>query len=282
MKTIRASSAASCFREIVAKRLDPEGTVPDKAKMPFLKDGHFFQASVTEFLQDRGVRVFNIEAEGKIDLPPDVRITGHIDGALRPDQDLLEIKAIKNASFERLKASSDFREVYGHYTKQVQIYMGLTFKPALGFTPLGTVFIFKNRDTGEMLGGLEIAHPAYEFRPDMVEEKDDDALEFLENRFLDSLTYSKLPPKTACDWDGPWCFFCRRRTSKGTSKVFEGTEGYAVVAGHYALLDASAAKEDLRTAAKVLRSAGVDFGITEYEGETFEVSLRKIDSALTK
>jgi hypothetical protein len=58
----------------------------------------------------------------------------------------------------------------------------------------GTHFIYYNRDTSEMMGGLEIEHDAYQYRPDLYEKRDPAKWED-----------GEVPE--GCDAEG-YCFFC--------------------------------------------------------------------------
>lgn len=239
--TFRGSSMSYCIRQLVAEYGKPS-SIPDK-KRPFLDMGHDLQAGVERFIT-RQLRVqwgyldpWYREAKGATVIPDKrgaIEVPGHVDGVLRilPFQDhpdgivysqlvLLEVKAIQERNFDRLKKEGDFLKIYPQYRAQAQTYMNFDRLLATK-TPDGqgiiagpfeeTYFVFVNRNTSEMLGGLPIKHPAYTQRDDMILARDEDWPEALETRLrlaVSSLVREDDHIPEECDQAG-WCFYCKQ------------------------------------------------------------------------
>jgi hypothetical protein len=176
--------------------------IADEARRPFLDAGHYLQDHVEAFVQEQNgeLNLDMREAEGLIDVGGRWEMTGHIDGMFL-DSNLLEVKAIKANSFEKLAKTYDFRERYGHYIPQAQMYQRMFGSP-------GTHFVFYNRDTSEMMGSVDITHPAYTYRKDMYVPHDValcDALMLKFNRVCEAIEAEELPDE--CDAEG-YCYFC--------------------------------------------------------------------------
>jgi hypothetical protein len=196
--------------------------VPE-AKRAFLDAGHYLQEAVEAFLMERlPATPFELlldwrECEGNYE-GVGWNVTGHVDGVLKAANKtgLLEVKAIKNNSFNKLKKAGNWKDVYGHYTYQAQTY--LHFDSLMNddkelFTGpfMGTHFIFYNRDTSEMLGSLPIDFPGYTERKDMYEPRDIDIWTGLVEKFTRAYTYiidENVPE--SCDAEG-YCYFCQQR-----------------------------------------------------------------------
>ena len=202
MIQFRASGAGNCTRQIVAQQLDPSLRVADEARRPFLDAGHFLQDAVEAFINEQMPGELDLamrEAEGEI-VTPNWSITGHIDGKFH-DGKLLEVKAIKANSFEKLQKTYDFTDQYGHYVPQATMYQRMFDSP-------GTHFVFYNRNTSEMMGSLDIDHLAWTTRRDMyvpfdlalysrLTDKLDRAAEYIQKE--------ELPAE--CDAEG-YCWYC--------------------------------------------------------------------------
>lgn len=202
MIQFRASGAGNCTRQIVAQQLDPSLRVADEARRPFLDAGHFLQDAVEAFIVEQmpgELDVSQREAEEEL-VYPGWNMTGHIDGKFHSGK-LLEVKAIKANSFEKLAKTYHFADQYGHYVPQATMYQMM-------FTSPGTHFVFYNRNTSEMMGSLDIDHPAWTKRRDMYVPFNQDLYDGLVDKFNRAAEYIKkeeLPD--GCDAQG-YCWFC--------------------------------------------------------------------------
>jgi hypothetical protein len=221
--SLRASSQSYCTREQVAKLI--HGFKIPEAKQPFMALGHNFQEFVEGFimqhLDEKYGRLLYVqrEAEGAMRIEFEdgyVLMTGHVDGIMELPEaaggyGLLEVKAIKDKSYRKLQRVKDWKDVYGHYERQAQAYMHMpelkgksVFEGPFEYT----FYVFINRDTGEMLGGLPIEHDAWTYREDMVLKRDQergDEIRVRAQDVLDGYVTGSLP--NDCDQIGH-CFFC--------------------------------------------------------------------------
>lgn len=213
MIQFRGSAAGYCTRQIVMKQLEPGRFEVDPARRPFLDAGHYLQQHVEDFLVEVGSSPILLtdmrESEGTYS-EDDWSVVGHIDGMF-DDRTLLEVKAIKTESFDKLAKSYDWRENYGHYQSQAQTYQRM-------FNATGTHFIYYNRNTSEMMGSLKINHPAYVFRKDMFEPHDPTLWNMIRAKFqaaADFVREGEAPPE--CDAKG-YCYFCGVRGTETQKK----------------------------------------------------------------
>lgn len=202
MIQFRASGAGNCTRQIVAQQLDPSLRVADEARRPFLDAGHFLQDAVEAFIEEQLPGELDLlmrEAGGEL-LLNNWAITGHIDGRFH-DGRLLEVKAIKANSFEKLQKTYHFADQYGHYVPQALMYQKMFDAPA-------THFVFYNRNTSEMMGSLNIDHPVWTKRQDMFIEFDPGHYEALVEKFDRAAEYiEKGEMPSECDAEG-YCWWC--------------------------------------------------------------------------
>jgi hypothetical protein len=227
---------AYCVRQIVHDKLYGS-QIPDERR-PFLDMGHKAQEAVEDFMEKHldpkaGTLLTKYrESEVRITFAG-LEVVGHVDGLIylagngignlfEPSYAHLEVKAIMDSNFKRLKKAGDMMTVYGHYAGQAQTYMNADYLvPEDGgtFTLAGpfdyTIYVFVNRNTSEMMGGIPIDHPAWTYREDMVLKRDP----AWKARLLERLTVAKeaLESKTLpeeCDAPG-YCYFCKGR-GKGT------------------------------------------------------------------
>ena len=222
----------NCTKQIVHSILYPEKEVYD----PFLRAGHDLQRTVIDFLLDKGIEIptasLKDEMEGIFYHRGKVpwKLVGHVDGILDAPRGILEVKAIKQESFEKLKAINDYKGLYRSYYWQAQAYMGCS-----PFIDLHTglrrtaefcrrvFFCYYNRNTGEILGGIEVDSPHYTQREDLCESKDEDAFLSIVARLEVAAEYvvkKELPP--SCDKDG-YCFFCKQHNTQHT-KTLQGNK----------------------------------------------------------
>jgi hypothetical protein len=218
---------AYCVRQIVHDKL--HGSQIPEGRRPFLDMGHKAQEAVEDFMEKhldpKAGRLLTSYREGETRLEfPGIDVVGHVDGVIKTPKGmvLLEVKAIMDSNYKRLKKAGDMMTVYGHYAGQAQTYMGSdilaptkkAMPPILG--PFDyTVYVFVNRNTSEMMGGIPIDHPAWTFREDMVLKRDP----AWSARLLERLTVAKDALETGllpeeCDAPG-YCYFCKGR-GKGT------------------------------------------------------------------
>jgi hypothetical protein len=190
--------------------------IPDD-KRRFLDAGHYLQEAVEAFLEGSLPAAFSLkkdwrEIAGTYNHEDRWVVTGHVDGVLVAGNrlGLLEVKAIKNASFNKLAKADHWQDVYGHYVYQAQTYLHCTyqeFKKKL----MGTYFVFYNRDTSELMGGFDIDSPGYTYRPDMYEKKDDEVWESVVKKFDRACTHlTEETEPEGCDAEG-YCYFCGTR-----------------------------------------------------------------------
>ena len=245
MNSFRGSGAGYCSRQIVTSILHPDLTRMPEGKRPFLDAGHYLQEAVEAFILEHLhrplLRKELRESEGVIDTE-DFLITGHVDGIFA-DGSLLEVKAVKHKGYEKIRKSQDWREPYGHYRYQAQIYQQMFGAP-------GTHFVYYNRDTSDMMGSLGINHPAWTFRADMWEPRDDKLiLKLLEKYAACSLAVTAKEIPLGCDAEG-YCYFCAQvgSTPKNIRKPrrvsVEGcdTDHNSI---QYAVDDVAAAKDEV-------------------------------------
>lgn len=211
MTQFRASSVGNCTRQIVLKHLEPGRFKVDEARRPFLDAGHNLQEAVEAFIQEQ-IGVLDLsrrEEEGSVS-NLNWGIVGHIDGML-DNGDLLEVKAIKAANFEKLAKTYDWRDQYGHYQAQAQAYQRMFDAP-------GTHFVYYNRNTSDMMGSLDIDHPVYTFRKDCYEPYDPTLWNNIIEKLDAATRYIKdgeAPPE--CDAKG-YCYFCGVRGTEVQKK----------------------------------------------------------------
>lgn len=228
MIQFRGSAVGYCTRQIVLKQLEPGRFDVDPARRPFLDAGHYLQEHVEAFIQEQiGVLDLSRREEEGVYTTPFWSLVGHIDGMLDTG-DLLEVKAIKAASYEKLQKTYDWRDQYGHYQSQAQGYQKMFDAP-------GSHFVYYNRNTSEMMGSLDITHPAYTFRKDMYEPHDpalwNGIVEKLDNavRYIDD---AEAPPE--CDAKG-YCWFCGvrgtelQKSNKKAVSIFNDDDEYELI-----------------------------------------------------
>ncbi|MHA2067570.1 MAG: hypothetical protein ACXABY_24665 [Candidatus Thorarchaeota archaeon] len=232
MITFRASYSGNCIREIVSIALHPEPEVFD----PFLHAGHTLQTTVIKFLLDNNINVltnrFTDELEGKYVHEGRWRLVGHLDGILGVPWGILEVKAIKDESFQKLEATNDWRGIYGQYIPQSQTYMGFKeYRDNASNTKLSgpmerTSFVFYNRNTGHILSPLGIEHTKHTQRKDLTEYRSPNIFQEIIDKHEVAYEYvQKEEIPSECDYPG-YCFFCKRFNSAsngtGTTKVVSG------------------------------------------------------------
>jgi hypothetical protein len=226
---------------LVLAELEPHTTKPAAEKLQFLKTGHYLQPQVEDFLTDSGVLLPAREAEGIYTHPDQsFQIIGHVDGVIDMEGDgpapfaLLEVKAVRHHNYLKLKATTDWREKYGHYEPQAQCYLHFEEleTPATPVLEAGkeaglfsgecthkgpfaaTYFVFMDRDNSDMMGGIPVEGPSYTYRPDMVLEPNRDFFEELldkHERAAEMIETKEVPEY--CDQKG-WCFFCGKGMPK--------------------------------------------------------------------
>lgn len=201
--------------------LDPGSAKPPAEKLDFLATGHYLQTQVEDILKEEGIALVDTECEGIHDFG-DFTIVGHVDGVIdnqgegETPYSLLEVKAVQDKNFKALAKTNDWREKYEYNVPQAQTY--LHFDELVSVSgdvrysgPFGcTYFVYFNRNTSEMLGGLPIDRAGYTYRPDMVLYPDNGAFEEIRQRHVNALQY--IDDKNVPDWcdkEG-LCFFCGR------------------------------------------------------------------------
>jgi len=175
MITFRGSRAGACTRELVLAHVRPETTKAPKDREDFLRMGHLYQTLVEEVVRSEGVELLGTEGEGVHNFG-DFDIVGHVDGVIRLAESdplaLLEVKAVRHHNFQKLRAASDWREVYGNYVPQAQTYVAFdkVVSGAKEFVgPFEAVYFwFIDRDTSEHLSGIpSVKRPNHSYRADM-------------------------------------------------------------------------------------------------------------------
>ncbi len=131
------SEIGRCPLELYRKLVN--GREPADAQLVrYGNEGRLHEQDVIERLDKMGIRVVNTQKEIVADF--DSRFRGHIDGELAlGDYDLLEVKSVKLARFERVRVFGVFEE----HIYQTQCYMRYG-----GY--LRAFVVYKNRDTGEV------------------------------------------------------------------------------------------------------------------------------------
>lgn len=223
----RLSRAGDCTRQLVLSVLQPNFLKPSEGKEEFLKTGHYLQPQVSYFVS-RNQERFNCvpskeEFEGIIEFD-DFYFCGHVDNILfdsaSEEYVLLEIKCIKDKSFNKLCKSIDWRDNYPSYVSQAQGYMGCkaftspSSKRRIEGPITTTYLVFMNRDNSKMVGGIPITHEGYEWREDMVEYYDPAIFESLVLKHQEAYTdiVNNIVPEV-CNKEG-WCFSCQRAIPK--------------------------------------------------------------------
>jgi len=208
----RASAVGNCTRQLVLTNLNPSLREVDEARRPFLDAGHYLQQQVEDYLVDQGsapkldVSLREMELTTMRDEQDGWDLTGHVDGVFMDDS-LLEVKAIKDASYKKLEKTLDWRTQYGHYAYQATAYQYMAASP-------GTHFVYYNRNTSEMMGSCVVDHPAYTFRGDMYLPYDEGVWLGIEAKLSDAANrIDELAPPDDCNAEG-WCFFCGQMGSE--------------------------------------------------------------------
>lgn len=278
MLTFRASRAGHCTREIVLAELKPEVVEAPEAKIPFLEMGVKYQEKVTEILEEQEVLVTGIENTVIWKHPSGQwRFVGHIDGVIETGS-LLEVKAITSGMYQKL-LDKPWMELYPGYVSQAQVYLA-----ASGASR--TKFIFANRDSMNMVGGLGIKHDAYTFRKDMILRRNtkDFTSVILKHEKAFSLIKKEEAPEE-CDNLG-WCFFCQQYGSKTKSKssqvrtvsIEEGDEVFGVTQDYQRL---SRKKKNLEAELKDCRDL-VESGMRDLKADALSVEAPDGDFTLTR
>ena len=231
MIRFRGSRSGSCTRELVMAELRPETVGMPPHKRDFGNTGHYLQRQVEDIIREEGFRLLGSEGEG-IHNCGDFEIVGHVDGILEVEGDpspaLLEVKAIQHKNFVKLRAAQDWRDRYANYVPQAQCYLNFSsieHSDTKGDTnkyygevvhgPFSAMyFVFFDRDTSDMLGGLALARPNYEYRADMILPPSEHVWLDILNRHQDAcncIVDNYIPDY--CDKDG-YCFFCGRGIPK--------------------------------------------------------------------
>ncbi|MHA2085501.1 MAG: hypothetical protein ACXABD_17225 [Candidatus Thorarchaeota archaeon] len=205
--------------------LQPHTVAAPPARRDFLRTGHYLQRQVEDILREEGVVLLGTEGEGIHNCCGDFEIVGHVDGILDlgdTTPSLLEVKAIQHKNFMALKQLADWREKYGYNVPQAQCYLAFPDvywettkgKEYIGGPFQATYFIYFDRDTSDMLGGLMLDRPNYEYRPDMILQPSLHEFNDILHRHREAYTHiinETIPDY--CDKEG-YCFFCKRGIPK--------------------------------------------------------------------
>jgi len=222
--------AGDCSVKLAAWLEDRSVTAPEPKVIPFLRDGHHLQTGVEKFLREfcqvqnyRFPYSFSLErAEPYGSLVSEehgVQLNCKVDGLFRKPGHILEVKCVKDKQFKKLLKTDDWRTVYPNYVDSAQVYLAVPYyimsgKMEIPGPFLAVNYVFKNRDTSEMLGGIPFKHPAYTYREDMVETPDKDILEEVLTK-LQRVAQGESSDK--CDAEG-YCYFCKSKGSRPPSK----------------------------------------------------------------
>jgi hypothetical protein len=220
MYNFRASLAGGCIRELITSILHPEELAAPSSKRLFLDAGHILQDYVTSFLVKQGVNIptarLSKELEGYQE-HNGFSITGHVDGIYVEDAipSIVEVKAVTDKWFNKVKNSKSWLTVYPQYYDQVQMYLSYH---ALDGEGVGTSFtggpfgkarmVFYNRDTSEILQGFGIISNTT-FRSDMIVPISPLHISQLLNKYetvVQHLDAGTSPDE--CEKEG-YCFHCR-------------------------------------------------------------------------
>lgn len=212
MITFRASGAGYCIRQIVTAVLNPALTQPEEKVMPFLNMGHHFQAGVEQFLKSQAIGVHEAEKEVSWDASSgEWGWRGHVDGVLRP-KELLEVKAVTRDRWEKLRDGKSWREMYPQYMGQATVYAAAAHAKLVRF-------LFINRDSSVMIGGIEkLDHPAYIFDESYIFRPTKKYFNQIcvKHELAAELIQEGVVPEE-CDFPG-WCFYCQAWGSKAPKK----------------------------------------------------------------
>jgi hypothetical protein len=219
----------------VLGHLQPELVSIPNERLFFLNIGHYLQEAVEDFLVEylpadwqllKGLRESEVFTRGE-----EWTSKGHVDGVLQGPTGLwlLEVKAVKDANFKKILKADDWRVPYASYgyIEQSQMYLSTEVLAPENGAALeepelnDSIFVFLNRDTADMIGGVEIDHPIWTYRKDMIEYPDHGAFVRLDEKLEKASAYI-LQETVPEDCDAPaYCFFCgirgagaRRDTTK--------------------------------------------------------------------
>ena len=135
-----------CDRKIWYYRYEPPA-IKDGRVLRIFRIGDYFEDFVIEMLRDAGVKVFNVDENGKQFGFVDGEVSGHCDGVVvgLPESDqphVLEVKSMNNSTFNQLKKKG-LKATNIKYYGQIQVY---TLKLELQ----DGLFIAMNKDNQEL------------------------------------------------------------------------------------------------------------------------------------
>ena len=223
--SFRGSNAGACMVSLVAEAGGETPEPPPPEQQVYLDDGHHFQDVVLDFMAGPGGSCYVLDGHRKVQEwefsyeREGYTVTGHLDH-LHPGPAkgfIIEVKALRSDNYKKLAKAKNMRSVlwYSKYVDQVQTYMS---RPRVYKHPTGdvyrkgvdsTILVFKNRDTGEMMGGdISIDHPAFQYREDMVILPDPEHQEALEARRRVAVDTARSGITPVCDEASAYCFYC--------------------------------------------------------------------------
>jgi hypothetical protein len=133
----------------------------------------------------------------------------------------VEVKALTHYNYGKVsRATRNWRRLYGYYLPQAHTYTGFTNLhdaetglPVVSRAKIKhTEFVFVNRNTGDMIGGVPIEAPQYTYRESLVVPHNKEVLRAVVGRCREAykaILKKKIPTKCS-KFGNSICFFCRR------------------------------------------------------------------------
>jgi len=179
-----------CARYLVYRRLNwKDQTLPDTGLMYIFQEGNTHERAVVRLLADAGIEV--IESQRTLDWP-DIQASGHIDGQVKINGELLpiEIKSSNQFTWAKLNNQDDLKTSDKIWVKnwygQLQLYLWMMSQPRM-------ILLLKNKQSGQ-LKQIEIIIDM-DYSDKLVKKLE------LVNKHVAEKTYpDRTSDRTVCQW----------------------------------------------------------------------------------
>lgn len=194
------SLAGKCSVEQKARITDPDKFIIPPENRLFLSMGNKFGDALLRILE---VPEEDWEVPGVLKFAGKNMLSGRIDAII--DGVHVELKAVTSKKFNEItKPGRHWATTYPNYLAQVQSYLMMDFGKHRTVNKEAAVIMFINRDTAEVVGGLDLDVPGYTFDDRFIVPKEPELQEEILKRFV------KVIDDTVdeCDVDY-FCFYCK-------------------------------------------------------------------------